>query len=72
LAKAVSKHIHQASKYQKVVDGRKRPMRGFWISGSRFKGGLQKHDEAAKERVLPNGVGLWLEFFKLDFFYCQR
>jgi integrase len=32
----VSKQSHAAAPYQKVVDGRKRPIRGLWIRGSRY------------------------------------
>ena len=30
----VSKQSHVATPYQKVMDGRKRPIRGLWIRGS--------------------------------------
>src|ERR1035438_9747384 len=32
----VSKQSHAAAPYQKVVDGRKRPIRGLWIRGDRY------------------------------------
>jgi integrase len=32
----VSKQTHAAVPYQKAVDGRKRPIRGLWIRGSRY------------------------------------
>jgi len=32
----VSKQSHTAAPYQKVTDGRKRPIRGLWIRGSRY------------------------------------
>ncbi len=32
----VSKPTHAAEPYQKVLDGRKRPVRGLWIRGSRY------------------------------------
>jgi integrase len=33
---AVSKRSHPVATYQKVLDGRKRPIRGLWIRGSRY------------------------------------
>ena len=32
----VSKQSQASAPYQKVVDGRKRPIRGLWIRGSRY------------------------------------
>ena len=32
----VSKRTHAAEPYQKVLDGRKRPVRGLWLRGSRY------------------------------------
>jgi hypothetical protein len=33
---ALPKRSHQGATYQKVPDGRKRPIRGLWIRGSRY------------------------------------
>ena len=41
---SVSKHVHQASKYQKVLDGRKRPIRGLWIRGSLYYARISMED----------------------------
>ena len=32
----VSKQSHASAPYQKVLDGRKRPIRGLWQRGTRF------------------------------------
>jgi len=40
----VSQRIHAGSSYHKVLDGRKRPIRGLWQRGSRFYARLAVED----------------------------
>lgn len=41
---AVCKQFHRGATYQKVLDARKRPIRGLWICGSRYYARISVED----------------------------
>lgn len=56
---AVFKRTHAPEPYQKVLDGRKRPIRGLWIRGSRYYARIAV--EASTPGTSPSGACHWKE-----------
>lgn len=57
-ARNVESVVHRGESYQKVLDGRKRAVRGLWIRNGRYYGQIRLFDESTGRNGTPRRIAL--------------